>query len=195
MTASTRPRMPEASAVRRHCRNECGFGGAGGTITYCLRAEPQNEGRDEHEHAGNSERDGRPELPQKHRHQERSEERAEIDDPVERVEHDLRAMLVRLVELVADERCHARLDPAGAERDQPEPDVKAGAVRDEQREAGLTHAIDQTQPEDRVVFAEEPVGQPAAEQREKINADDEGVEHLLGRARARPPPADRSAAT
>ena len=29
---------PDASAVaRRRRRNECGFGGAGGTITYCLR--------------------------------------------------------------------------------------------------------------------------------------------------------------
>ena len=36
--ANTRPRVPEASAVRQTLRNECGFGGAGGTITYRLRA-------------------------------------------------------------------------------------------------------------------------------------------------------------
>jgi hypothetical protein len=29
--------VPEASAVRETFRNECGFGGAGGTNTYCLR--------------------------------------------------------------------------------------------------------------------------------------------------------------
>ena len=79
----------------------------------------------------------RPEMPQKNRHQQRREERTEVDDPVERVEHHLRAMLVRLVELVADERRHTRLDAARAERDQPEPDVEAGAVRDEQRQARL----------------------------------------------------------
>ncbi len=63
----------------------------------------------------------RPETAQKDRHQQRREERAEVDDPVERVEDDLRAMLVRLVELVADERRDARLDAAGAERDQESP--------------------------------------------------------------------------
>ena len=127
-----------------------------------LAAEPENHRRDEHEHAGNAERDRRPELLQKDRHQERSEERAEVDDPVEGVEHDLRAMLVRLIELVANKCGHTRFDPARAERDQPKPDVEAGAVRDEHREARLTHAVDQAQPEDGVVFAEEAIGQPAA---------------------------------
>ena len=42
----------------------------------------------------------------------RGEERTEIDDPIERIEHDLGAVLVRLVKLVADKRCYTRLDPA-----------------------------------------------------------------------------------
>ena len=103
-----------------------------------LAAEPQNHGRDEHEHAGNAESERGPEMPQKDRHQERGEERAEVDDPVEGVENHLGAMLVRLVELVADKCGHTRFDPARAERDQPEPDVEAGAVRDKHRQARLT---------------------------------------------------------
>ena len=103
-----------------------------------------------------------PELLQKNRHQERREERAEVDDPVEGVENHLRAMLVRLIELVADKCGHTRFDPARAERDQPEPDVETGAVRDKHRQARLTDAVDQAQPEDGVVFAKETVGQPAA---------------------------------
>src|SRR5882724_11318296 len=37
MATRTWPRRPEAIASRETRRNECGFGGAGGTITYCLR--------------------------------------------------------------------------------------------------------------------------------------------------------------
>ena len=71
-------------------------------------------------------------------------------------------MLVRLIELVADKRSYTRFDPARAERDEPKPDVETGAVRDKHREARLTHAVDQAQPEDGVVFAKEAIGQPAA---------------------------------
>src|SRR5947207_1431731 len=37
IVARTWPRIPEAIALRETRRNECGFGGAGGTIMYCLR--------------------------------------------------------------------------------------------------------------------------------------------------------------
>ena len=93
-------------------------------------------------------------------------------------------MLVPLIELVAHERRHARLDPARAERDQRQPDVKSESVRDEHREARLPRAINQAEPEDRVVLSKEPVRHPSAEQRKKVNADDEGVKNLLRRARA-----------
>ena len=129
--------MPEASAVRETLRNECGFGGAGGTITYSPAAEPKNHRRDEHQRARNSKRDARAVAAQEDRHEQRREERAEIDDPVEGVEHHLRAVFVPLVELVADERRDARLDAARAERDQRETRVKAGAVILENREARM----------------------------------------------------------
>src|SRR4029453_12602366 len=37
ITARNKPRIPDAIALRETLRNECGFGGAGGTITYFLR--------------------------------------------------------------------------------------------------------------------------------------------------------------
>src|SRR5205085_7622227 len=36
--ASTRPLVPEASAVRQTLKNECGFASDGGNTTYCFRA-------------------------------------------------------------------------------------------------------------------------------------------------------------
>src|SRR4029453_15744786 len=44
ITAKTKPRVPEATALRETRRNECGFGGAGGTITYFLRPTPKITG-------------------------------------------------------------------------------------------------------------------------------------------------------
>ena len=187
--------QPGCDRVARHAQERMRIGRRGRNHHVLLAAEPQDRGGDEHQHAGNAERDRGPEMPQEDRHQQRREERAEVDDPVERVEHHLRAMLVRLVELVADKRGDTRLDAARAERDQPKPDVKTGAVCDEHRQARLARAVDQAEPEDRVVFAEKPVGQPAAEQREKVNADDEGVENVLRAAWRVRLPAGKEAAT
>src|SRR5207248_10216368 len=38
MNAKTRPAVPHISAERDTFRKECGSGGVGGSITYCLRA-------------------------------------------------------------------------------------------------------------------------------------------------------------
>ena len=184
--ARTRPRVPEASAVRRDVEKRMRIRRRRRHQDVLLAADPENHGGDEHERPGNAEGHTRAVAPQENRHEERGEERAEIDDPVERIEHHLRAVLVGLVELVADERRHARLDAARAERNERESRVEAGAVRVEQREAKMAEAVNEAQPEDRVVFAKETVGQPAAQQREKVDADDEGVEHVLRRARAIP---------
>ena len=88
-------------------------------------------------------------------------------------------MLVRLVKLVANKRCHTRFDPARTERNQPKSDVETQAVHDKHRQASLTQAVNQAQPKDGVVFAKKTVGQPAAQQREKVNANDESVKNVL----------------
>ena len=142
--------------------------------------QPEHEGGDEHQHARNTERHRRPPVPQEQRRQQRGEERAEVDDPVEGVEDQLGLGLVALVELVAAEGDHQRLDPARAQGDEEQAGVEAGGVVLEQRQAGMAGAVDQREPEDGVVLAEVAVGQPAAEQREEVHADHEHMEYVLG---------------
>src|SRR5689334_16370565 len=69
-------------------------------------SKPEDHCRNEHQYSRNTESDGGSEFPQKNRHEPRSEERTEVDDPIKSVEHHFGAMLVRLVELVAHERGH-----------------------------------------------------------------------------------------
>src|SRR4030095_8524466 len=149
-----------------------------------LVAEPKNDRGDKHQRARNTKGDARSEVPKEKRHERRGEERPKINDPIEGIEYHLRAMLVRLIELVADERSHTRLDPARAERDQAEAGIETSAVRLECREAGVSGAVDATSPKDGVVFAKKAVGQPAAQQREKVNADDESVKDVLSHSGA-----------
>src|SRR4051794_15407235 len=108
-------------------------------------AQPKNHGGDEHEQARNAEGDSRPELSQKNWHQERREERTKVDDPIKGIEDDLRAVLVSLIELIADKCRDTRFDSTRPKRDQPESDVKSGAIVHEHRETRLTDAVDQAQ--------------------------------------------------
>jgi hypothetical protein len=142
--------------------------------------DPEDHRSDEHEDARNAEGHRRAVLAQENRHQQRGEERAEVDRPVEGVEDDLGEVLVGLGELVADEGDDERLDAAGPERDEEQPEVEAAAVVVERRQTGVAGAVDEREPHDRRVLAEETVRQPAAEQREEVDADDEAVEDVLG---------------
>ena len=179
--AKTCPRTPEVIALPCDAQKRVRIWRRGRNHHVALAAEPQNCGGDKHEHTGNAKSKRGPEIPQENRHEKRGEERSEVNDPVEGIEHDLGAMFVCLVELIANECCHARFDPARPERNQTEPDIKAGAIGDEHRETSLAQAVNQTQPENGVVFPEETISQPATEKREKINADDESVKDILGR--------------
>ncbi|MNS88476.1 hypothetical protein D3C72_1224540 [compost metagenome] len=145
-----------------------------------LAAQPEHEGGHEHQDAGDAERPLRAQVLQRQRNQQRGEQRAEVDDPVEGVEDDLGQVLVALVELVAHERGHQRLDPPGTQGDQAQAEEEALATVLEHRQAGVAGAVDQAEPQNGVVLAEELVGQPAAEQREEIHADHEAVHDVLG---------------
>jgi hypothetical protein len=83
-----------------------------------IAASPEHDCRDEHQDSGDPECDRWAQLLQEDRHQQRCEERSEVDDPVERVKDELCEMLRSRVELIAHERCNERLDAARAERDQ-----------------------------------------------------------------------------
>ncbi len=84
-----------------------------------------------------------------------------------------------LGELVANERGYQWLDAARAQRDEPEACVETQPVIGGEREQPLTGHVDQGHPENRAVLAEKAVRQPAAQQWKEIDADDEGVEHVL----------------
>src|SRR6185503_10381420 len=78
------------------------------------------------------------------------------------------------------ERRDEWLDAAGAERDQEHARVEALLLVYEQRESALPDAVDQAEPQDRFVLAEEPISEIAAEQREEVHADDEQVKDVFG---------------
>src|SRR5262249_40191221 len=83
-----------------------------------MSTEPENQGRDPHQNAGNSKCDRRSKEPKRLRDQHRSEERAQIDAPVERGEHLGDEVLGLGGELVSHERRDTGLDASGAKRDQ-----------------------------------------------------------------------------
>jgi hypothetical protein len=120
--------------IRRRGRNHHVFFASG----------PQDCGRNKHQNAGNTECNRWTKMTQKDRHQKRREERAEVNDPIKRLEHHFGAVLVSLVELIADKCGDTRFDPARAKRNQPETDIKTGAVRDKHRQARLACAVNQT---------------------------------------------------
>src|SRR5262245_33131138 len=104
---------------------------------------PQDCGRNKHQDARNTECDRGAEMSQKERHQQRREERAEVNDPVESLEHYLGAVLVSLINMIANKGGDTRFDPARAKRDQAETDIETDAIRDKHREACLAYAINQ----------------------------------------------------
>ena len=55
--------------IARHAQKRMRVGRRGWNHHVFFAAKPQDRCGDEHQHAGNSEGDGRPEMPQKNRHQ------------------------------------------------------------------------------------------------------------------------------
>ncbi|EAU62494.1 hypothetical protein STIAU_4702 [Stigmatella aurantiaca DW4/3-1] len=143
-------------------------------------AEPVDDGGHEHQHAGDAEGHRRAQALERQRDEERGEERAEVDGPVEDGEDLLHQVLVLLGELVADHGGHARLDAARAQGDEEQARVEAGGAVLEKGQARVAHAVQQAQPEDDAVLAQEPVRQVPAEQREEVDPGHEQVEVRLG---------------
>ena len=173
----------QAPALERrphHLQEAVRVGAAWGHVHVLLAPAPEDQRGQGHQQSRQPESQARAELLEDDGHQQRREEAAEVDDPVEGVVDLLRQRPIALVELVADEAGHQRLDAARAQRDQEQAEVKALDVVLEHGQAGMAGTVDEAEPEDGVVLAEEAVSEPAAQQWEEIDADDEGVEHLLG---------------
>ena len=119
------------------------------------------------------------------RHDEEREERAEVDGDIKGAEGFLHQVRLVGAELFAHERGDARLDAAGAERDQRQADEEADelsvfAKKIAARERAVAGAVEQGHPENRFVTPDDFVREPRAEQRRKIIHEDERLDDRRG---------------
>ena len=131
-----------------------------------LATGPEEDGRDDHHDAGKTERPARPEarIGQQKGTGDGRDERAGINREIEPAKNFREQVFVRVAELIAHIRRDARLDAAGTERDQPEPNHQShpGVI---QRERKMTEAVNDREPENRLIFADESFRQNRAEDR------------------------------
>jgi hypothetical protein len=144
-----------------------------------VATHPEDHRRDEHQDARHAEGHARAIGALEPGDEQRGAEGAEVDAEVEDLEDRAYAEPIVGAELIADVGRDAGFDAAGAERDEPEPDVHAeqGVVGD--REHGVPRAVDERQAEDDAVLAEETVGEHRAEHRHEVHAGLEEV-HVAG---------------
>ena len=176
------------SLPREGLGEECGA--ARRDVHEAMPSQPEHEGRDRHENAGHAERPARPRPGQQPRRQEGREEGAEVDREVEPAEDALQQVAVRLAELISDVGRHARLDAAGAQRDEQEPGEEPAARLErglEERprgvhegEAEVPRTVDERQQDDREILAEKRVGDDAADHGDKVGSGHEEVHPLPG---------------
>jgi len=120
------------------------------------------------------------------RDDEKRKERAEVDGPIKRAVGLLQQMRLLRFELVAHERRHARLDAARTEGDQRQAAAQAEqpAVRGWNKATGGQHAvpqaIEQRDPQNRVVPANQAILQPGPKQRHEIVGEFEEMDDLGG---------------
>src|SRR5205814_3358993 len=95
-------------------------------------------------------------------------ERAEIDREIEPREHARQQSLVGAAELIADVGRYARLNSAGAECDQPQPDEQP-SPRVVECQSQVPQAIVERERQDRAIFAQQTVGDECPEERKEIN--------------------------
>jgi hypothetical protein len=180
-------RVEQADAAARFRRH----------VDELAAAQPEDEGRQEHQDARDGEGRARAQaglllrgkLPPAGkgpgepgagilldaRDQDGGEERTEVHAEVKDLEDRADARPVVLAELVADVGRDARLDAAGAEHDQRQAEVDALEAVLPQRQRGVPQAVEQRQVEDGLVLAGQAVGDDGADHRQGVDAGDEQV--------------------
>ena len=152
---------------------------AGRDVNEDVAPRPEHDGRHHHQHAGDPERDADAQHLPCPRDQQVGEEAAEVDDEVERLEDGAQSEPVALPELIADVGGDARLDPARADRDQrrapPDAPDRVRAQREQEAAAG----VDDRQPQDRAVLAQQAIRDDRADHRQRVDRGEEQVEMLL----------------
>ena len=108
------------------------------------------------------------------------EGRAEVDGPIEpAVNFRQGAFLIR-TELITDECRHTWFDAARADGDQRQSGVQSSTASFKERERAVTEAVEQRDAEDRPVTAKPTIGEPTADEWQKIDSRREQVQHLGG---------------
>jgi hypothetical protein len=140
---------------------------------------PENVSRRQHQHRRHPEGPAGAIIVEQPGNQHDREKGTEVHRKVEPPEGARDEMLVARAELVADVRGDTGLDAARAEGDEAEADGQA-QPRLVEREHDAAQAVDQREPDDRLVFAPEGVGDDRAQGREKIIRGQENMHPLVG---------------
>src|SRR5205814_3883168 len=145
-----------------------------------VAAQPEDDGGERHQDPWDPERHRRTPDAQGLGDQERGEEGAQVDAPVEHREDLVHEVLVLLGELVTHQRGDTGLDAARPQGDQGEAGIEAGRGIVEDRQAGMSGAVEQRDVENGLVLPQEAVGEEASEKRGEVDAENEEVEDRLG---------------
>ena len=179
---TSRPSAPE-TFLAEHLLHETPAGRR--NVDKFLATGPEEDRRDEHGHARDAESPARSPVRvcQHERAKNGRDERAGVDRKIEPAKDFREQVLVRFAELIADVGRDARLDPAGAQRDQPETDgqhlllTEADAPRRvHEGERQMSEAVNDRKPQDRVVFPEKPLRQDGAQNGKEINSGNKSGE-------------------
>ena len=152
-------------------------------VDELVASHPEHDHGREHQHAGDAERDADARVLPDQRDREVREEAAEVDDEVERLIDRAQPEPVAAPELIADVRRHTRLDPARADRDQPQARPHTPDGMRAQRERQVAARVHDRQPEDRAVLPQQAIGDDRADHRQRVDRRDEQMEVRLGGGR------------
>ena len=129
---------------------------------------------------GNPERNADADLFFDPRNHQCREERSEVDDEVKRLEDFVDEFPVTLAKLVSDMSRNTRFNSARPDRDQPQPEPHSADGIFANSKDEVAEAVDQRQPDDRVIFAKQPVGDDGSNHRKRVHTCDKQVDHFLG---------------
>src|SRR2546427_8625900 len=143
-----------------------------------LGPKPKNQCSQTHENTGYAKCPTVTRLLAHQRDDEKPEGRTEVDRPIEpAVNFRQRPFLIR-TELIADKGRDTGFDASRADGDKRQSSVQSSSASRKERERAVTEAVEKRDAENRPVTAKPTIGEPAADEWEKINSRREQVQHF-----------------
>src|SRR5205809_570587 len=143
-----------------------------------LSPEPKNQRGHSHENAGYAKCPTVTRFMADQWNDKKPEGRAEVDGPIEpAVNFRQGAFLIR-TELITDECRHTWFDAARADGDQRQSGLQSSTASFKECERAVTEAVEKRDAENRPVTAKPTIGEPAADEWQKIDSRREQVQHL-----------------